>query len=171
VNAARAVSAKVFWGEGNKQHKTVANERPHSGSFSIVRHARSRGGGGRRNSGDGCRFHRSLRCEIFFFMTDAAPAGGSSPASFADTCPVVSPSSDHGATFNSRSGRRSRSRSRSVRVYAATGAALTPEESMEVMKATPLRRWGGAAEIAKTVLFLVDSDFITGECLRMSPRR
>jgi NAD(P)-dependent dehydrogenase (short-subunit alcohol dehydrogenase family) len=33
-----------------------------------------------------------------------------------------------------------------------------------VIEATPLRRWGGAAEIAKTILFLVDSDFITGEC-------
>ena len=48
---------------------------------------------------------------------------------------------------------------------------LTPEESMEVMKATPLRRWGGAAEIAKTVLFLVDSDFITGECIRVDGGR
>jgi len=48
---------------------------------------------------------------------------------------------------------------------------LTPDESMEVMKATPLRRWGGAAEIAKTVLFLVDSDFITGECIRVDGGR
>ncbi len=48
---------------------------------------------------------------------------------------------------------------------------LTPEESMEVMKATPLRRWGGAAEIAKTVRFLVDSDFITGECIRVDGGR
>ncbi len=42
---------------------------------------------------------------------------------------------------------------------------------MEVMKATPLRRWGGAAEIAKTVRFLVDSDFITGECIRVDGGR
>jgi NAD(P)-dependent dehydrogenase (short-subunit alcohol dehydrogenase family) len=48
---------------------------------------------------------------------------------------------------------------------------LTPEENMEVIEATPLRRWGGAAEIAKTVLFLVDSDFITGECLRVDGGR
>ena len=48
---------------------------------------------------------------------------------------------------------------------------LTPEESMEVIKATPLRRWGGAAEIAKTVLFLVDSDFISGECIRVDGGR
>lgn len=48
---------------------------------------------------------------------------------------------------------------------------LTPEENAEVMKATPLRRWGGAEEIAKTVLLLVDSDFITGECTRVDGGR
>jgi NAD(P)-dependent dehydrogenase (short-subunit alcohol dehydrogenase family) len=48
---------------------------------------------------------------------------------------------------------------------------LTPEESMEVIKATPLGRWGGAAEIAKTVMFLIDSDFITGECIRIDGGR
>ncbi len=60
---------------------------------------------------------------IFFFMTDAAPAGGGPPASFAASCPVVSPSSDLRATFKDRSGRRSRSRPRSVGVYAAIDAA------------------------------------------------
>jgi NAD(P)-dependent dehydrogenase (short-subunit alcohol dehydrogenase family) len=48
---------------------------------------------------------------------------------------------------------------------------LTPEENTDVIKATPLRRWGGAAEIAKTVRFLVDSDFITGECIRVDGGR
>jgi NAD(P)-dependent dehydrogenase (short-subunit alcohol dehydrogenase family) len=48
---------------------------------------------------------------------------------------------------------------------------LTPEERMEVIDATPLRRWGGAAEIAKAVLFLVDSDFVTGECIRVDGGR
>ena len=48
---------------------------------------------------------------------------------------------------------------------------LTPEEGMEVIKDTPLQRWGGAAEIAKTVLFLVESDFITGECIRVDGGR
>ena len=48
---------------------------------------------------------------------------------------------------------------------------LTPEENMGVIEATPLRRWGGAEEIAKTVLFLVDSDFITGECIRVDGGR
>jgi NAD(P)-dependent dehydrogenase (short-subunit alcohol dehydrogenase family) len=48
---------------------------------------------------------------------------------------------------------------------------LTPEESTSVIDATPLRRWGGAAEIAKVVLFLVDSDFVTGECVRVDGGR
>jgi len=48
---------------------------------------------------------------------------------------------------------------------------LTPEENIEVIKATPLVRWGGAAEIAKAVLFLIDSDFITGECIRVDGGR
>jgi NAD(P)-dependent dehydrogenase (short-subunit alcohol dehydrogenase family) len=48
---------------------------------------------------------------------------------------------------------------------------LTPEQNIEVMKATPLQRWGGAEEIAKAVLFLIDSDFITGECIRVDGGR
>jgi NAD(P)-dependent dehydrogenase (short-subunit alcohol dehydrogenase family) len=48
---------------------------------------------------------------------------------------------------------------------------LTPEENTEVINATPLRRWGGAGEIAKTVLFLAESDFITGECIRVDGGR
>ena len=48
---------------------------------------------------------------------------------------------------------------------------LTPEENLEVINATPLHRWGGAAEIAKTVMFLIDSDFITGECIRIDGGR
>ena len=48
---------------------------------------------------------------------------------------------------------------------------LTPEENIEVIKATPLQRWGGAEEIAKAVLFLIDSDFITGECIRVDGGR
>ncbi|MEW5976678.1 MAG: SDR family oxidoreductase [Acidobacteriota bacterium] len=48
---------------------------------------------------------------------------------------------------------------------------LTEEESREVVKATPLGRWGGEAEIAKAVLSLVESDFITGECIRVDGGR
>jgi NAD(P)-dependent dehydrogenase (short-subunit alcohol dehydrogenase family) len=48
---------------------------------------------------------------------------------------------------------------------------LSPAENDEVIDATPLRTWGGAAEIAKTVLFLVESDFVTGECIRVDGGR
>ena len=48
---------------------------------------------------------------------------------------------------------------------------LTPAENAEVLNATPLRRWGDTAEIAKTVLFLVESDFVTGECIRVDGGR
>ena len=48
---------------------------------------------------------------------------------------------------------------------------LSPEENAEVLAATPLARWGGAQEIAKTVLFLVETDFITGECIRVDGGR
>lgn len=48
---------------------------------------------------------------------------------------------------------------------------LTPEENQRVIDATPLARWGGADEIAKVVLFLVESDFVTGECIRVDGGR
>jgi NAD(P)-dependent dehydrogenase (short-subunit alcohol dehydrogenase family) len=48
---------------------------------------------------------------------------------------------------------------------------LTPKEDQEVRKATPLRRWGGADEIAKAVLFLVETDFVTGETIRVDGGR
>jgi NAD(P)-dependent dehydrogenase (short-subunit alcohol dehydrogenase family) len=40
-----------------------------------------------------------------------------------------------------------------------------------VRRATPLGRWGGAEEIARAVVFLVETDFITGECLRVDGGR
>jgi len=48
---------------------------------------------------------------------------------------------------------------------------LTDEENAEVLAATPLSRWGGAQEIAKAVLFLVETDFVTGECIRVDGGR
>jgi len=45
------------------------------------------------------------------------------------------------------------------------------EEIREVERATPLGRWGGEAEIAKAVLALVDTDFITGEVIRVDGGR
>jgi len=47
----------------------------------------------------------------------------------------------------------------------------TQKEIEAVEKLTPLRRWGGAEEIAKAVLFLVETDFVTGEVLRVDGGR
>ena len=48
---------------------------------------------------------------------------------------------------------------------------LTAEENAAVLGLTPLRRWGGAEEIAKAVVFLIETDFITGECIRVDGGR
>ena len=47
----------------------------------------------------------------------------------------------------------------------------TDEESQAVERATPLGRWGGADEIAKVALALIDSDFVTGETIRVDGGR
>jgi NAD(P)-dependent dehydrogenase (short-subunit alcohol dehydrogenase family) len=47
----------------------------------------------------------------------------------------------------------------------------TDEESESVEQATPLGRWGGEIEIAKAVAALLDSDFITGETIRVDGGR
>jgi NAD(P)-dependent dehydrogenase (short-subunit alcohol dehydrogenase family) len=47
----------------------------------------------------------------------------------------------------------------------------TDEEHQKVADATPLGRWGGGLEIAKAVLAFIDSDFITGETLRVDGGR
>jgi NAD(P)-dependent dehydrogenase (short-subunit alcohol dehydrogenase family) len=47
----------------------------------------------------------------------------------------------------------------------------TSEEHQKVADATPLGRWGGGHEIAKAVLAFIDSDFITGETLRVDGGR
>ena len=48
---------------------------------------------------------------------------------------------------------------------------LTTQESRVVVQATPLARWGGALEIAKAVLFLSETDFVTGETIRVDGGR
>ena len=58
----------------------------------------------------------------------------------------------------------------------APGPIVAPEgtseeQSRAVERATPLGRWGGADEIAKAVLALVDSDFVTGETIRVDGGR
>ena len=47
----------------------------------------------------------------------------------------------------------------------------TDDESQAVERATPLGRWGGADEIAKIALALIDSDFVTGETIRVDGGR
>jgi NAD(P)-dependent dehydrogenase (short-subunit alcohol dehydrogenase family) len=47
----------------------------------------------------------------------------------------------------------------------------TEEEAKAVEDATPLGRWGGEIEIAKAVVGLLDSDFITGETIRVDGGR
>jgi NAD(P)-dependent dehydrogenase (short-subunit alcohol dehydrogenase family) len=47
----------------------------------------------------------------------------------------------------------------------------TDEEYKAVANATPLGRWGGEMQIAKTVMALLDSDFVTGETIRVDGGR
>ena len=58
----------------------------------------------------------------------------------------------------------------------APGPILAPpgtsdEERLAVERATPLGRWGGPAEISKAVAFLIETDFITGETIRVDGGR
>ncbi len=58
----------------------------------------------------------------------------------------------------------------------APGPILAPpdmseEEQREVAEATPLQRWGGEVEIARAVMLLVTTEFITGETLRVDGGR
>lgn len=48
---------------------------------------------------------------------------------------------------------------------------LSSKESAAVVRETPLKKWGGADEIAKAVLFLIETDFVTGECIRVDGGR
>ena len=58
----------------------------------------------------------------------------------------------------------------------APGPILAPPDTSDkelgaVADATPLGRWGGEAEIAKAVQFLIESDFVTGETIRVDGGR
>jgi NAD(P)-dependent dehydrogenase (short-subunit alcohol dehydrogenase family) len=58
----------------------------------------------------------------------------------------------------------------------APGPILPPEElsadeRRAVEAATPLGRWGGTEEIARTVCFLLESGFVTGEVIRVDGGR
>ena len=47
----------------------------------------------------------------------------------------------------------------------------TAEEYEAVEKATPLGKWGGGEEIARAVIFLLETDFTTGEVIRVDGGR
>jgi NAD(P)-dependent dehydrogenase (short-subunit alcohol dehydrogenase family) len=58
----------------------------------------------------------------------------------------------------------------------APGPILAPDDTSDaelkaVAESTPLGRWGGPAEIAKAVVAIIDSDFITGETVRVDGGR
>jgi NAD(P)-dependent dehydrogenase (short-subunit alcohol dehydrogenase family) len=58
----------------------------------------------------------------------------------------------------------------------APGPIVAPEGTSDeefsmVERATPLGRWGGEIEIAKMVLALIESDFVTGETIRIDGGR
>jgi NAD(P)-dependent dehydrogenase (short-subunit alcohol dehydrogenase family) len=58
----------------------------------------------------------------------------------------------------------------------APGPILPPEstssdEQAAVIRATPLGRWGGSEEVVKAVLFLIETDFVTGETVRVDGGR
>src|SRR5438445_42113 len=47
----------------------------------------------------------------------------------------------------------------------------TDEERRAVEDATPLGRWGGPDAIVRAVMFLVETDFVTGETIRVDGGR
>jgi NAD(P)-dependent dehydrogenase (short-subunit alcohol dehydrogenase family) len=48
---------------------------------------------------------------------------------------------------------------------------MSEAEIAEVANVTPLRRWGGEMEIARAVLFLCQTEFVTGETIRVDGGR
>jgi len=54
-------------------------------------------------------------------------------------------------------------------ILAAPG--MSNEELRTVERATPLGRWGGPGEVSKAVVFLVETDFVAGETIRVDGGR
>jgi len=50
-------------------------------------------------------------------------------------------------------------------------AGITDEELKAVETATPLGRWGGPEAIVRAVMFLIETDFVTGETIRVDGGR
>ena len=76
---------------------------------------------------------------------------------------------DRGA--GARGGARSDSRQRDRPGPILPPPDLSDAESNDVAAATPVGRWGGALEIARAVIALVETDFITGETIRVDGGR
>ena len=45
------------------------------------------------------------------------------------------------------------------------------EEYRQVEQITPLGRWGGEIEVAKTIVALLQNDYVTGETIRVDGGR
>jgi NAD(P)-dependent dehydrogenase (short-subunit alcohol dehydrogenase family) len=50
-------------------------------------------------------------------------------------------------------------------------AGMSDEDIRATAEAIPVKRWGGEIEVARTVLALIESDFITGETIRVDGGR
>ena len=50
-------------------------------------------------------------------------------------------------------------------------ADMSPDEQETVSRVTPLGRWGGADEVAQAICYLIASDFVTGETIRVDGGR
>jgi NAD(P)-dependent dehydrogenase (short-subunit alcohol dehydrogenase family) len=48
---------------------------------------------------------------------------------------------------------------------------MSEEEVNDVAKATPVGHWGGEHEVAKAVILMCQTDFITGETIRVDGGR
>ena len=48
---------------------------------------------------------------------------------------------------------------------------MTPQEIADAARSLPVGHWGGEIEIAKLVVLLCESDFITGETIRVDGGR
>jgi NAD(P)-dependent dehydrogenase (short-subunit alcohol dehydrogenase family) len=48
---------------------------------------------------------------------------------------------------------------------------MTEQEQRTVVDATPLGRWGGEEAIVRAVRFLLETDFVTGETIRVDGGR
>jgi NAD(P)-dependent dehydrogenase (short-subunit alcohol dehydrogenase family) len=126
---------------------------------------------------------------VFLFSTHAAPimrkSGGGRIISFADWLPASDrpryrgyvPYYSSKATVVALTQSLALDLAPAILVNAiAPGPILappnfTPADNAEVLAATPLARWGGPEEIAKAAMFLVETDFVTGECIRVDGGR